>query len=223
VSTAAQFLEALSSFEGMPYDAGPERLDPAHNGTDCSALIVRGLAKISITAGGENSEGLQEWCDRDGMGTTVDHGIHTAGALLFIWGTGPNGHVACSRGDGTTYETPAWGQWGHAMGIGDTQTRQWTGAALVPGLDYSAPNTSWNVPPLARNMHAGMSGHDVQTLQVKLVEWALRSKDEGFDPHTVDGIFGPKTAAAVEHLQTKASLVVDGVVGPKTWATLWAF
>jgi peptidoglycan hydrolase-like protein with peptidoglycan-binding domain len=36
----------------------------------------------------------------------------------------------------------------------------------------------------------------------------------------VDGVFGPKTEAAVKDIQQSAGLTVDGVVGPQTWAAL---
>ena len=36
----------------------------------------------------------------------------------------------------------------------------------------------------------------------------------------VDGVFGPKTEAAVKDIQQDAGLTVDGVVGPQTWAAL---
>jgi uncharacterized protein (TIGR02594 family) len=35
-----------------------------------------------------------------------------------------------------------------------------------------------------------------------------------------DGIFGPKTEAAVETFQRETGLNVDGIVGPRTWAML---
>ena len=68
-----------------------------------------------------------------------------------------------------------------------------------------------NVPqwPLVRR---GDEGHPVKTLQDLLNEHGAGL--------AVDGIFGPKTDAAVRKFQTDHHLTVDGIVGPQTWSAV---
>ena len=47
-----------------------------------------------------------------------------------------------------------------------------------------------------------------------------RLAEKGFDPGAVDGIFGPRTEAAVKAAQSWAGATVDGVVGNQTWGLL---
>jgi GH24 family phage-related lysozyme (muramidase) len=42
----------------------------------------------------------------------------------------------------------------------------------------------------------------------------------GFDPGPVDGVFGPRTRAALRAFQQAKGLQADGIVGPRTWAAL---
>ena len=63
--------------------------------------------------------------------------------------------------------------------------------------------------PLVRE---GDGEHPVRTLQ-----HLLRARNQSVD---VDGIFGPKTDAAVRAFQMDNHLSVDGLVGPATWAEL---
>jgi peptidoglycan hydrolase-like protein with peptidoglycan-binding domain len=58
----------------------------------------------------------------------------------------------------------------------------------------------------------GSQGHPVPALQ-----YLLRARGHLL---TVDGIFGPKTEAAVEDFQTADQIRVDGIVGPQTWSAL---
>ena len=63
--------------------------------------------------------------------------------------------------------------------------------------------------PLVRK---GDQNHPVKTLQ-----YLLRARGHTV---TVDGIFGPKTDAAVRAFQQQKGLSVDGIVGPNTWSAL---
>jgi peptidoglycan hydrolase-like protein with peptidoglycan-binding domain/Flp pilus assembly protein TadD len=42
----------------------------------------------------------------------------------------------------------------------------------------------------------------------------------GFDPGPVDGLYGPRTAAATERFQAATGLAADGIAGPRTMAAL---
>jgi peptidoglycan hydrolase-like protein with peptidoglycan-binding domain len=63
--------------------------------------------------------------------------------------------------------------------------------------------------PLVRRGH---QNHPTKTLQ-----YLLRQRGHQVD---VDGIFGPKTDAAVRAFQRSKNLIVDGIVGPNTWTAL---
>ena len=47
-----------------------------------------------------------------------------------------------------------------------------------------------------------------------------RLQFQGFDPGPIDGIFGPRTEAAVKAAQTAGGAHADGVVGNETWGVL---
>jgi Putative peptidoglycan binding domain len=70
-------------------------------------------------------------------------------------------------------------------------------------------------PPggLPRLTNPFMRGSKVRRIQRRLVVL-------GFGPLEVDGVFGPKTDAAVRRLQQAKGLAVDGVVGPQTQRAL---
>ncbi len=59
----------------------------------------------------------------------------------------------------------------------------------------------------------GSRGTEVRNIQSRLSAW-------GYNPGSVDGIYGAKTEAAVKRFQQKHGLTADGVVGPATLAKI---
>ena len=66
------------------------------------------------------------------------------------------------------------------------------------------------------NLVQGASGPTVQALQKGLKKYTP-APGNATDPGTVDGVFGPNTAAAVRAYQAERGISVDGVVGDETW------
>jgi peptidoglycan hydrolase-like protein with peptidoglycan-binding domain len=65
----------------------------------------------------------------------------------------------------------------------------------------------------AQLLKEGSSGPLVKQLQQRL-------KDKGFNPGTIDGVFGLGTKSAVRSFQKANDLVADGIVGQQTWKAL---
>ena len=86
---------------------------------------------------------------------------------------------------------------------------------LLPTATPPGPVTSAQ-PTLAR----GATGAAVEDLQRRLNAWMTNTQPAGLAPLEVDGIFGPRTEAAVRAFQQAQGLSVDGVVGPQTWQRL---
>ena len=74
-------------------------------------------------------------------------------------------------------------------------------------------DTGQPAPPLARLLRPGVDGDDVRQTQGRLGDWGWRL--------ALDGLFGPKTGAAVRGFQQGEGLDADGIVGPATWAAMW--
>lgn len=70
-------------------------------------------------------------------------------------------------------------------------------------------------PPISScpTLNVGSRGVSVSQLQQLLL-------DNGFNPGTVDGIFGSMTYSAVVAFQRSKNLVADGIVGVMTWTAL---
>ncbi|WNZ23866.1 peptidoglycan-binding protein [Leptolyngbya sp. NK1-12] len=70
-------------------------------------------------------------------------------------------------------------------------------------------------------LRSGSTGNDVRLLQQRLNIIRTIPGLTGLAALTVDGNFGPRTAAGVRRFQTLFNLTVDGIVGPQTWSVLF--
>jgi peptidoglycan hydrolase-like protein with peptidoglycan-binding domain len=82
--------------------------------------------------------------------------------------------------------------------------------AAASGSSSKGRPTPTNAHPVGK----GETGKRVSDLQSRLNALGFKP------PLKVDGIFGPKTLAAVREFQKAHGLKVDGLVGPKTTAAL---
>lgn len=71
----------------------------------------------------------------------------------------------------------------------------------------------WSHASLGTVIRPGSSGDNVKNLQAFL-------KARGYDPGPIDGVYGPRTQAAVVELQRRNGLTPDGIVGPKTMSKI---
>ncbi len=135
-----------------------------------------------------------------------------AGAFLLRFPRiGSMGHVAISDGQAGTVEAKS-----HSVGVvADTaRRRRWDTGVLIPGVEYDE-----DVEPISLGpVRVVRMGANNDPAVVKKIQRAL--DERGIDSGGVDGIYGPKTTAAVAAFQTREGLVVDGEVGPQTAAKL---
>jgi GH24 family phage-related lysozyme (muramidase) len=77
----------------------------------------------------------------------------------------------------------------------------------APAVTPDTPSTAEVI------LKEGSRGEAVTLLQQKL-------QTAGFNPGPVDGVFGARTASAVQDFQQSRGLTADGIVGPQTWRAL---
>lgn len=200
--------------------------DADYNGPwDCAELVswavfqtigkLYGCENDEATSAANADAGTVYWArdvnNKKVRSVSIDIARATPGAILLREaGDGLDGHIVISRGDGSTIEAMGT-KWGVVNGKVDG--RRWATGILLNEITY----TSNSIQP-----HEGVMalhiGADNDPAKVVAVQSALINK--GYDLANPDGIYGPKTMAAVRDFQIKEGLTPDGEVGPQTKSAL---
>jgi len=169
---------------------------------DCSGLVVAFLLAEGLISGDLTANGLfYSACD------ALEKDELTAGDLVFKKYATSNRvyHVGVYMGEGTVV---------HAKGRDYGVVRE---SIFKTGWNRFGRLKCFGAAVFSRKLrNAGrpyMSGADVTAVQTALAA-------AGFDPGAIDGVFGPKTEAAVKAYQAAAGLESDGAVGAVIWAKL---
>lgn len=148
-----RFLDAALAQQGDPYKLGVvSEGDPDPDAFDCSELVEWAAAQVDVKLPEASFLQYNELKAANSL-ITVDEAKNTPGALLFKFPSEPypgqqerlrGSHVAISLGGGRIIEaTPSGGV--HISEAGD----RFGYAALIPGLDYTAPPPTINDDPNA--------------------------------------------------------------------------
>lgn len=127
--------------------------------------------------------------------------------LAFVWMTG---HCGIYLGDNKVIESTPSGSDG--VQLTNFSSKGWMRWGLLPFVDYGIKPITI-IPPVARpTLRVGSKG-----LQVYYLQQDLNYLGCNLD---TDGIFGSCTKGGVEQFQRKQKLAVDGIYGPKTYAAM---
>ncbi len=128
------------------------------------------------------------------------------------------GHIVISDGQGGTVEahSTARGVIRHTI-----SGRRWDFGIVVPGVNYgtgTAPVTVTTPPATIAATSNAVTYRLTRPLMVgqKVAEIQTALQNHGQNPGHIDGVFGPRTQAAVIAFQNSQGLVPDGEVGPDT-------
>ena len=170
---------------------------------------------LNVTQVGSDIGSIMQAISGYGL-VTASVQIASDNATSITPGTGLGGHELVFFGYETIpgdFKIHYLNSWSKQWGDNGTGTFLWSQLQHFVGdvQAYNIPQTDRQqitFPfPFARTLKLGMNGLDVKALQTAL----------GI---TIDGVFGPKTQAAVIAYQNRHGLTPDGVVGPVTQASI---
>lgn len=183
-------------------------LDKALAG-DCSGIIVKFLRDLGLIKPTADYAARQMQSE---LTVPVDLQMLQAGDLVFDKETQAT-HVGIYIGDGLVFESK-----GRDYGMIISSIKTKNGSWVIGG------RFKWWIDSdleceFTRNLKytegkSTMKGEDVKAVQKKLVTL-------GYLNDSVDGSYGPNTAAAVVRYQKDHDLTPDGIVGKKTWNSLF--
>ncbi len=185
-----------------------------HYIADCSGLIIEAFRSKIPGYGDKTANTLYSRSVQKGKLSSIPE---IPG--LCVW---RNGHIGVYMGNGKVIESG-----GTNNGVvlsrltAPATNKKWTNWGKMADVDYSVTNnpnepeapTLW-LGRLLKLTGPYLNGDDVAQVQIALTL-------KGYDPGTIDGVYGPYTQRAVKEFQKASGLVVDGIVGEKTAAALF--
>jgi N-acetylmuramoyl-L-alanine amidase len=230
VKTGADLIEKAKTRLGEEYILGalvPMNNALWHGPWDCAEFVSWCVYQLTGKLYGcrnnndapSNTDAYTGWWGRD-AGTvvqriTIKQAINTPGAILLrLPHPNMNGHIVISDGQGGTIEAHS-----RARGVVTDKVagRRWDMGILVPEISYGLGSANITVLP-PDGIYRLTEPPYMRDAVVLQIQKAL--KDNGINPGTLDGEYGPQTTAAVYSFQIMKGLLADGETGPETLKAL---
>ena len=173
------------------------------HGEDCSGLSVAFLLAHNIIKSDMTANSIYKMLDNKVKVKDVK-----AGDYLFMGNANNKWHIGYAIDNKYAIESK-----NHDVGVVKTliAERGW-GYAARPNWYSDSPSPEPTKPILKRDLYLTnpyMRGDDVEDAQTLLA-------DKGYNPGSIDGVFGSKTKSATEGFQTDNGLKADGIIGKNT-------
>jgi hypothetical protein len=185
-------LGLVESYPSIAYqeggDAAPNVAEPTL--LDCSSFVQWCIYHTlgSLNNCPRTSQDQSAWCQASGKIVSVEQGLNTPGALMFIGSPGSATHVEISCGTGQN--TVGAHHSGTYAGVVSADSAYWGCAGLVPGFDYSAFNGK---APAYKSIPAGaaLSSGALTSVSAEGLQTSAASTEPWYNPNDpFDKLFG---------------------------------